>query len=122
MQCLLVANLILFIKHDGNQEFVLTSEVYLKELNASNGIFQQWEKIKRKVAHHLSKMKPIFERTSSTQANALQVERKLNQTDNLLSTDNVLLAQLGERIQAAQSPQVLLEIVDNKVLRGRFLR
>lgn len=79
-------------------------------------------KIKRKVAHHLSKMKPIFERTSSTQANALQVERKLNQTDNLLSTDNVLLAQLGERIQAAQSPQVLLEIVDNKVLRGRFLR
>ncbi|HCD7427033.1 TPA: hypothetical protein ND026_002520 [Citrobacter werkmanii] len=122
MQCLLVANLILFIKHDGNQEFVLTSEVYLKELNASNGIFQQWEKIKRKVAHHLSKMKPLFERASSTQANALQVERKLNQTDNLLNTDNVLLTQLGERIQAAQSPQVLLEIVDNKVLRGRFLR
>ncbi|WP_410752883.1 hypothetical protein [Citrobacter youngae] len=122
MQCLLVANLILFIKHDGNQEFVLISELYLKELNASNGIFQQWEKIKRKVAHHLSKMKPLFERTSSTQANALQVERKLNQTDSLLNTDNVLLTQLGERIQAAQSPQVLLEIVDNKVLRGRFLR
>lgn len=39
MQCLLVANLILFIKHDGNREFVLTSEVYLKNLMPATAYF-----------------------------------------------------------------------------------
>lgn len=121
MQCLLIANLILFIKHDGNKEFVLASERYLEELSDVNGAIQKWEKTKRTVALHLSKMKPFFERTVSSQANALLVERRLKQADNLFNIDTEQIKQLNGRIQAAQSPQVMLEIVEGKVIRGYYL-
>lgn len=121
MQCLLIANLILFIKHDGNKEFILTSEMYLKELNDANGAIQKWERTKRTIARHLSKMKPLFERAASSQANALLVERRLKQADSLLYIDTAQITELNNRIQAAQSPQLMLEIVDGKVLQGRYL-
>lgn len=122
IQCLLMANLVLYIKHGGNKEFILASELFTKELNDTNGIIPNWERIKRKVAHHLNKMKPIFERAVSSQANALQVKRRLEQVDSLISIDTVQIIELNDRIQAAQSPQIMLEIVDGKVQRGRHLR
>lgn len=75
MQCLLLANLILFTKHNGNKEFVLAAQDYVQELQAEQGLLSQWEQMQRKVAFHLSKMKPLFERSSSTQANAVLVEK-----------------------------------------------
>ena len=121
MQCLLMANLVLFIKHGGNKEFVLSSELYLKELHDTNGFITKWEKNKRKIACHLSKMKPLFERAMSSQANALQVQHSVDRLDKLLGIDAEHITQLHARIQAAQSPQVLLEIVDGKIQRGRYL-
>lgn len=121
MQCLLMTNLVLFIKHSGNKEFVLTGEKYLKELNDANEIIPQWEKIKRTIALHMSKMKPLFERATSSQANVLQVESRLKQADNHLCIDTTQIMQLSDRIQAAQSPKVMLEIVNGKVQRGRYL-
>lgn len=121
MQCLLMVQLILFIKHGGNKEFILTSELYLKELHDTNGFISIWDKSKRTIACHLSKMHPLFERTISSQANALQVESRIDRLDKLLHIDVVNITQLQARIEAAKSPQVLLEIVDGKVLRGRYL-
>ena len=121
MKCLLMANLILFIKNGGNKEFVFTCENYLKELNDENGVIQKWEKTKRKVTYHLSKMKPIFERAVSSQANALQVERRIKQVDNFLCIEKTQIIQMNDRIKAAQSPQIILEIVGGKVKRGRYL-
>ncbi|PYD47124.1 hypothetical protein C3920_11620 [Novacetimonas pomaceti] len=121
MKCLLMANLILFIKNGGNKEFVFVCENYLNEINDENGVMQKWGKTKRKVANHLSKMKPIFERAISSQANALQVERRIRQVDNLLCIDKTQIMQMNDQIAAAQSPQVILEIVDGKVRRGRYL-
>lgn len=66
-------------------------------------------------------MKPLFERTVSSQANALLVERRLKQADNLFNVDTAQIKQLNGRIQAAQSPQVMLEIVKGKVIRGYYL-
>jgi len=122
MQCLLMANLILYIKHGGNKEFILSSELYLNELRQNNGVLPEWGKNKRTIYSHLSKMKPLFERAISSQANALQVELKLKQVDSLLHIDTDQISLLNERIHAAQSPQILLEIVEGKVQRGYYLR
>lgn len=121
LQCLLLANLVLFVKHGGNKEFVLSSENYLKELRNANGTFPKWEKTKRTIARHLSKMKPLFERAISSQANALQVERRVKQVDSLLDIDTAQVTQLHDRILAAQTPRVILEIVDGKIQQGRHL-
>lgn len=121
MQCLLMANLVLFIKKDGNKEFVLTSEQYLNELDDNRGIISQWDKMKRTITLHLSKMKPFFERALSSQANALQVESKLKQANNQLCIEIKKITDLNDRVKAAQSPQVMLEIVNGKVERGRYL-
>lgn len=122
IQCLLMANLVLYIKHGGNKEFILSSELYLNELSQNNGLLLEWEKNKRTINIHLSKMKPLFERAVSSQANALQVERKIEQVDALLHHDTAQITLLKDRIYAAQSPQILLEIVEGKVQRGRYLR
>lgn len=66
-------------------------------------------------------MKPIFERAISSQANVLQVERRLKQVDNFLCIYKTQIIQMNDRIKAAQSPQIILEIVDGKVKRGRYL-
>lgn len=122
MQCLLMANLVLYIKHGGNKEFILSSERYLNELSQNNGLLPEWEKNKRTINIHLNKMKPLFERAINSQANVLQVERKIEQVDALLHLDTAQITLLNDRIHAAQSPQILLEIVEGKVQRGRYLR
>lgn len=121
MQCLLMANLILFIKHGGNKEFSLASEIYLSELRSENGAIAQWGRTQKKITLHLSKMKPLFERSTSSIANSHQVERRLGQADKSLSADLDQITLLNNRIQAAQSTQLMLEVVNGKVQRARYL-
>lgn len=120
MQCLLLANLILFIKHGGNKEFIIASEIYLKDINSDDGIIQKWTKTKQKIASHLGKMKPFFERTVSSQANALLVEHHLKRADNYFAADMAYIKQLNDQIQAVQSPQLIFEIVNGKIQKGIF--
>lgn len=121
MQCLLLANLILFTKHNGNKEFVLAAQDYVQELQAEQGLLGQWEQLQRKVAFHLSKMKPLFERSSSTQANAVLVEKSVSRAQLALSQDIGQVQHLGARLLQAQKPRVLLEMEGGQVVRGRYL-
>ncbi|MDW8844581.1 hypothetical protein SD961_01525 [Erwinia sp. MMLR14_017] len=121
MQCLLIANLILFIKTSGSEEFLITNEVYLKELNLPGGSINKWEKTKRTVSLHLSKMKPLFERTASSEANAALVERKIKKTDDQYNENILKIIQLNSQLQAAKTPSLMVEVADGKVLRAKHL-
>lgn len=121
MQCLLVANLILFVKHGGNQEFVLAGQDYFSELNESQGVVNQWRATRQRVAVHLSKMKPVFELARSTQANAELVDAKVLGVQQLLTQDVAQIRHLEQRLVNAQTPRVLLEVEDGQVVRGRYL-
>lgn len=121
MQCLLVANLILFIKHGGNKEFVLAGRAYMDELNCDQGLLTQWNATKRRVTLHLSKMKPFFEFAKSTQANADLVEAKVVAVQKILDYDVAQIRQLGQRLLEAQNPRVLLELDGGQAVRGRYL-
>lgn len=121
MQCLLVANLILFIKHDGNKEFLLAGNQYRAELENENGLLSQWEATKRRVAMHLSKMKPVFELAKSTQANAQMVESTVEKVQTLIAQDAEQVCQLQQRLEDAQTPRVLLEVDGGVVVRGHYL-
>ena len=100
----------------------MNAEQYLNELNDNQGAIAQWEMSKRKITAHLSKMKPLFERSVSSQANARQVERSVEQVEIRLRHDTEQITQLSAGIQAAQFPKVMLEVVDGKVQRGHYLR
>lgn len=121
MQCLLVANLILFVKHGGNKEFVVASEDYLDELKNEHGVLKQWEKIKCSVDYHLSKMKPIFELARSTQANALLVTAKVTKVQQQIDQDTKMVHELQQRVVRAQKPRVLLELEAGKIVRGYYI-
>lgn len=121
MQCLLMANLILFIKHGGNKEFVLAGEAYLAEFSSEHGLLNQWNATKRRVSWHLSKMKPVFELVKSTEANAMLVEAKLTKAQQLLDEDAEQVHQLQQRLVDAQNPRVLLALEDGQVVRGHYL-
>lgn len=121
MQCLLVANLILFIKHDGNKEFLLAGNQYRDELENEQGLLRQWEATKRRVAMHLSKMKPVFELAKSTQANAQVVESTVQKVQALIAQDAEQVCQLQQRLEDAQIPRVLLEVEGGVVVRGCYL-
>jgi len=121
MQCLMMANLILYIKQDQNKEFLSTSEAYMKELSSEDGVIAQWEKTKRTVAHHLSKMRPFFEFSNSTDANVLLIEKSISKADSLLVNEINQIANLKSRFDNMQNSQVLLEMVDGVAVRGRYL-
>lgn len=121
MQCLLVANVILFVKYGGNQEFVLAGQDYLSELDESQGVVDQWRVTKQRLALHLSKMKPVFELARSTQANAELVEAKVSAVQQLLTQDVAQIRHLQQRLVNAQNPRVLLEVEDGQLVGGRYL-
>lgn len=121
VQCLLAANLILFIKHGGNKEFVLAGKAYLEELSSEQGLLNQWNVTKRRVVFLLSKMKPFFELTKSTRANAHLVEAKVAEVQQLITQDTALAHELQQRLVHAQNPGVLLELEGGQVVRGYYL-
>ncbi|WP_141689752.1 hypothetical protein [Aeromonas sp. EERV15] len=121
MQCLLIANLILFIKLKGNSEFSIASELYINELNNEFGVSYSWEKCKRTISRHLNIMKPLFERTISTEANVTIVKNRLNKTDIIFETEKSQLMQLNNRVQEAKTPTILLETINGEVKRGLYL-
>lgn len=118
MQCLLVANLVLYIKHNGNKEFVLAGDEYLAELQHEHGLLAQWETTTRSVAIHLNKMKPIFESAKSTQANTLLVESNVTQVQKMIARDSQQVRQLQQQIVDAQNPRILLEVENGHIVRG----
>lgn len=121
MQCLLLANLILFIKHGGNKEFVRAGNDYLVELKAPNGLLAQWEAIKRQVQVHLNKMKPVFELARSTQANAQIIQTGVEKINQQLEYDTAQVEQLQQRLIQAQNPRLLLQVEGGQVVSGRYL-
>ena len=121
MQCLLAANLILFVKHGGNKEFVLAGNDYLEELNSEQGLLNKWNVTKRCVDLHLSKMKPVFELGKSTQANAHLVEANVAKVQQLITQDYAQVHELHQRLVHAQNPRVLLELEGGQVVRGYYL-
>lgn len=121
MQCLLVANLILYIKHGGNKEFVRAGNDYLAELNNEQGLLAKWDATTRSVAVHLSRMKPVFELAKSTQANAQLVESTVGKVNELVAHDSEKVRQFQKRLVDAQNPRVLLEIEGSLVVRGNYL-
>jgi len=121
MQCLLVANLILFMKAGGNREFVVEGQSWLAELNDPNGIVAQWDITKQRVAVHLSKMKPVFELARSTQANVELVDAKVSGVQRLLTQDVGQIRDLEQKLVNAQTPRVFLEVENGQVVRGRYL-
>lgn len=121
MQCLLTANLILYVKHGGNKEFVLAGKAYLEELSSEEGMLNQWEVTRRRVDLHLSKMKPVFELARSTQANAHLVEAKVTKVQQLLDEDTRQVHEFQQRLVHAQNPRVLLELEAGQVVRGYYL-
>lgn len=121
MQSLLVANLILYIKYGGNKEFVHASEYYLAELQYENGVLPQWDETMRRIAEHLSKMKPVFELTKSTQANAQLVESSVAKVQQIITQDLNQVRQLQQRIVDAQIPRILFEVENGQVTRGHYL-
>lgn len=121
MQCLLVANLILYIKHGGNKEFARAGNDYLAELNNEQGLLAKWDATTRSVAVHLSRMKPVFELAKSTQANAQLVESTVRKVNELIEQDSEQVRQFQQRLVDAQNPRVLLEIEGGLVVRGNYL-
>lgn len=121
MQCLLVGNLILYIKHGGNKEFVRAGNDYLAELNNEQGLLAKWDATTRSVAVHLSRMKPVFELAKSTQANAQLVESTVGKVNELVAHDSEKVRQFQKRLVDAQNPRVLLEIEGGLVVRGNYL-
>lgn len=122
MQCLLAANLILFVKHGGNKEFVLAGKAYLEELSTEQGLLNQWNVTKQRVDWHLSKMKPVFEFAMSTQANAQLVQAKVAKVQQLITQDTEQVHELQQRLVHAQNPRVLLELEGGQVVRGHYLQ
>lgn len=122
MQCLVMANLILFIKHGGNKEFLIAGDTYLAELSSEDGLMNQWNATKRRVSWHLSKMKPVFELAKSTQANAVLVEAKLSKVQQQLDEDVKQVRELQQRLVLAQNPRLLLVLEGGLVKRGHFLQ
>ena len=120
MQCLLIANLILFIKLSGSEEFLMSSEIYLNEINHQEGSVNQWEKTKRTVSLHISKMKPLLERAASSEANAALIERKVKKTDNQFNENILKITQLNSQLQAVKTPSLMIEVADGKVLRAKY--
>lgn len=121
MQCLLIANLILYIKQDGNRVFINEKDEYLAELHDKNGIIHQWESINRTLDYHLNKINPIFELASSTNANTLLIKKNISKADYSLKLNIDQITEISTRITRAQNPQIQLEIINGKINRGRYL-
>lgn len=121
MQSLLVANLILYVKNGGNKEFVYAGETYLAELQADEGLLAQWGQAERRVKAHLNKMKPVFEFARSTQANELMVESSLAKVQQMIDGNIKQIQQLQQKIVDAQSPRIMLEVHNGRVVRGNYL-
>ena len=121
MQCLLIANLILYIKHGGNKEFFHAGKNYLAELQHEHGLISQWKMTARRVAVYLSKMKPVFELEKSTQANVQLVEGAVGKVNEVVAQDSEQVRQFQQRLVDAQNPRVLLEVEGGLVVRASCL-
>jgi hypothetical protein len=121
MKSLLVANLVLYIKYGGNKEFVHASDDYLAELHHENGLLAQWNATMCSVRVHLSKMKPVFELTKSTQANVLLVENTVAKVQQMITQDAQQIRQLQQKIVDAQAPRIILEVENGSVACGYYL-
>jgi len=121
MQCLVMANLILYFKGGCNEEFASEGAVLAAEIKSPNGIEANWGKVQQCISFHLSKMKPLFEFKGSTQANAQLVEKSVQRVGSALKMDSIMVSSLEKRIDSPQNQKLLLEVEGGKVVRGSYL-
>lgn len=121
MQCIVMANLILYFKGDCKDEFAFECATLAAELKSPNGVIHNWEKVQRSISFHLRKMKPLFEFKSSTQANAQLVEKSVQKVGSVLKIDSGMLLDLTKRINASKKQKIMLEVESGKVVRGSYL-
>lgn len=117
MQCLLMANLLLYYQDDFRAEFKYEAEHLMSELVVSDGIEATWRITQQKIKFQLSRMKPLFERKLSTEANATLVEINLKKVGEVLASGKELLSTLNQRLDLTQVG-ALLEVENGRVLRG----
>lgn len=121
MQCLVMANLILYLKSGCKEEFAFDGATLAAELESQNGVELNWKKVQRCISFHLGKMKPLFEFKSSTQANAQLVEKSVQKVGSVLKIDSGMLLDLTKRINASKKQKIMLEVESGKVVRGSYL-
>lgn len=117
MQCLLMANLVLYYQDDFRAEFKDEAEQIMSELTASDGIESTWKLSQQKIKFQLSRMKPLFERKISTDANARLVEIHVKKAGDLLASSKELLTTLNQRLELAPVG-AFLEIENGRVVGG----
>lgn len=117
MQCLMMANLILYYQDDLRQEFKDEAERLMKEIAAAGGVQDIWKQTQQKITFQLSRMKPLFERAVSTEANARYVEIHAKKSGDALMSGTALLASLNQRLEP-MAVGALLEIENGKVVGG----
>ena len=117
MQCLMMANLILYYQDDLRQEFKDEAERLMKEIAATGGVQDIWKQSQQKIMFQLSRMKPLFERTVSTEANARHVEIHARKSGDILMSGTTLLESLNQRLEP-MPVGALLEIENGKVVGG----
>lgn len=121
MQCLVMANLILYFKEGCQEEFAEEGKKLAAELTSRDGIETNWKEMQRRIARHLNKMKPVFEFKSSTQANAQLVEKSVQRVNSMLQIESTMLLGLQQRMKAPQNQKMLLEVENGKIVRGSYL-
>ena len=122
LKCLLMANLMLFVKNGGYEEYLLAADTYFSELSGKDGVASKWASTKNLiVSDHLTKMNPMFESDRSYQANKLIVEKRVSKVDAMLTLNTKQLTEINARLLAARSTRVVLEIEHGEVIRGRYL-
>lgn len=121
MQCLVMANLILYFKGGCNEEFASEGAALAAEIKSPNGIEANWGKVQQCISFHLSKMKPLFEFKGSTQANAQLVEKSVQRVGGALKMDSIMVLSLEKRIDSPQNQKLLLEVEGGRVVRGSYL-
>ncbi|KQN57429.1 hypothetical protein AB6869_12405 [Rahnella rivi] len=117
MQCLMMANLILYYQDDLRQEFKDEAEWLMKEIAAAGGVQDIWKQSQQKIMFQLSRMRPLFERAVSTEANARHVEIHARKSGDALMSGTALLASLNQRLEP-MAVDALLEIENGKVVGG----
>lgn len=121
MQTLLIANLLLYIHHKGGMEFSKAAQQYLDELKSENGVLKQWDGTKKHVSFLLSKMSPMLESAHSAQANALLVEKKLDEQTLQLNQEVAQIEALHQRFKQAGKLNMALRVENGQVTQARYL-
>ena len=121
MQCLVMANAILFFQSGFDDEFRENAQRYLRELDAVDGVAVHWEKYQKKVQLKLNKMHSWFELKNSTQANILLVGKTTAKVRNQLSEDKNHLIQITTMFFPQKKSQIILEIEEGHIVGGQYL-